>query len=357
MGFPGEPPEAYARMAELIPLVVHLMPPNVCVDIPARPVQPELRRPGRHGARGRPARRGVSARLPAPRRSAGTARVLLRFDYADGRRPETYTASVTAEVEGWQALLRRLGGWRPRLDLFDDGERAGRDRHAACRRPRRAPAWRGSRRGSTAICDDPRSVQTVVERLGEPEASVRAAIDRLIEARLLVEEGGRCLSLAGLPRAAPAPEGRPCRSMNPARFPADRQSGSLRTERSERKRVGRPYVLCRVCHYLTRPATSSASTVDARCERRWQPPAGPFLDVDDVGVGLDTWAHRLTATRVRIGRAHDNDVVLDDRHVSAHHAVLRRDPSGAWRDRGPRQPGGHVRERRAGRGPPGGHGG
>ena len=46
------------------------------------------------------------------------------------------------------------------------------------------------------VCDEPRSVEAIADRLGEPEAPVRAAIDRLIEARLLVDEGGRCLSLA-----------------------------------------------------------------------------------------------------------------------------------------------------------------
>jgi hypothetical protein len=95
--------------------------------------------------------------------------------------------------------------------------------------------------------------------------------------------------------------------------------------------VGRPYVLCRSCRYLTPTGYVQCEHCGRPLPKRWQPPSGPFLDVDEAGVGLDTWAHLLTTTRVRIGRADDNDVVLDDRRVSPHHAVLRRDPAGAWR--------------------------
>jgi ribosomal peptide maturation radical SAM protein 1 len=194
MGFPGEPPEAYARMAELIPLVVHLMPPNVCVDIRLDRFSPNFDDPDGMGitdVRPAEAYRHV---FPLPEEALARLAYYFAFDYADGRRPETYTASVTAEVEGWQALYDG-SGVAPRLDLFDDGEGLVviDTRPAAVRGVHQLE---GLEARIYRICDDPRSVQTVVERLGEPEASVRAAIDRLIEARLLIEEGGRCLSLA-----------------------------------------------------------------------------------------------------------------------------------------------------------------
>jgi ABC transport system ATP-binding/permease protein len=46
--------------------------------------------------------------------------------------------------------------------------------------------------------------------------------------------------------------------------------------------------------------------------------------------GRLTALHDLPATRLRIGRADDNDVVIDDLLVSRHHAELRRDQHGGW---------------------------
>lgn len=40
--------------------------------------------------------------------------------------------------------------------------------------------------------------------------------------------------------------------------------------------------------------------------------------------------HRATTSTVTIGRAYDNDLVLDDPHVAAHHLRLCRDGDGAW---------------------------
>lgn len=40
--------------------------------------------------------------------------------------------------------------------------------------------------------------------------------------------------------------------------------------------------------------------------------------------------HRFDAGTVRIGRAYDNNLILDEVHVSPHHAELRRDETGAW---------------------------
>jgi pSer/pThr/pTyr-binding forkhead associated (FHA) protein len=62
---------------------------------------------------------------------------------------------------------------------------------------------------------------------------------------------------------------------------------------------------------LGRPRESTAPPSPSTLPRR------PFLIVD---------SHRqiaLTSTCVRIGRAHDNDIVLDDPRVSRHHLELR----------------------------------
>jgi putative peptide zinc metalloprotease protein len=53
--------------------------------------------------------------------------------------------------------------------------------------------------------------------------------------------------------------------------------------------------------------------------------------VDEAGSGVgDTWGYHVGATKIRLGRARDNDVVLKDRRVSLHHAVLSKDAQRRW---------------------------
>ena len=40
--------------------------------------------------------------------------------------------------------------------------------------------------------------------------------------------------------------------------------------------------------------------------------------------------YKMNAAVIRIGRAYDNDIILDEPHVSPHHAELRLDESGQW---------------------------
>jgi hypothetical protein len=41
--------------------------------------------------------------------------------------------------------------------------------------------------------------------------------------------------------------------------------------------------------------------------------------------------HRCATATIRIGRAYDNDIVIDDPYVAPHHLQVTRDPAGAWR--------------------------
>jgi pSer/pThr/pTyr-binding forkhead associated (FHA) protein len=40
--------------------------------------------------------------------------------------------------------------------------------------------------------------------------------------------------------------------------------------------------------------------------------------------------HRIGADAITLGRAWDNDIVLDDAHVAAHHLRIARDAEGRW---------------------------
>jgi hypothetical protein len=40
--------------------------------------------------------------------------------------------------------------------------------------------------------------------------------------------------------------------------------------------------------------------------------------------------HRCAGSEIRVGRAYDNDVVLDDPYVAPHHLLIRRSESGGW---------------------------
>ncbi len=202
-GFPAEPPEEYARMAALVPSLVHLQAPQL-IRLRLDRFSPYHDRPREWGLEGvGPA---PHYRLIYPADEAALRDLAYGFEYrhADGRDPETYVEPLRRAIEQWQAneetgyrslRYRRGPGFivvrdrRPGLEAadytFDDHE--ARIYLACGDGATAAEAW-------SALGVDATSDLSVDD--------VREFLDELVGLRLAYEEDGRYLALA-LPASLP----------------------------------------------------------------------------------------------------------------------------------------------------------
>lgn len=130
LGFPGELPQEYDSMAELVPLLVHLPPPTGCTKMRLDRFSPYWKNPVERGL--------VNVRrfwsydwlyhgLPAAQRDRMA--YFFDYDYADGRDPASYAGALIAAVNGWwDASVRRatlelatVGGVPAVIDTRVDG--------------------------------------------------------------------------------------------------------------------------------------------------------------------------------------------------------------------------------------------
>jgi ribosomal peptide maturation radical SAM protein 1 len=203
-GFPGEPPEEYARLAALVPSLTHLVPPTLC-RLAIHRFSPYHERPAEFGLE-------VPGPLPwyrlvYPVDDATLADLAYNFDYrhADGRAPEAYVAPLRAAVEAWQAA-NASGGYRALRYRRGPGFLMVEDR-----RPNLEPAdYSFSEREARLFlaCEDGATAAEALAALPPADAAeldvddVLEFLDELVVARLMYEEDGRYLSLA-LPARLP----------------------------------------------------------------------------------------------------------------------------------------------------------
>jgi hypothetical protein len=104
MGFPGEDPQEYARMAAMIPALVHLQPPQGSGSIRLDRFSPYFNHPERFGMVNVCAASGYSKAYPFP--PAVLMRLAYYFEYelADGRDPAGYVAAALEKIDDWRAL-------------------------------------------------------------------------------------------------------------------------------------------------------------------------------------------------------------------------------------------------------------
>ena len=203
-GFPGEPPEEYARMAELVPLIEHLDPPMSTARLRLDRFSPFHARAEAHGFRRvRPAHAYFHV-FPLGRRELSRLAYFFDYDYEDDRVPETYTEPLRQAVGVWWQH-RRDPELRPRLDAHDDGETILIEdtRVVATAATHRLE---GVAARVYAHCDQATSVERLLrdDAFAGEEAAVRAAVAALEADRLVTVDEGRCLSLAVF-RSRPEP--------------------------------------------------------------------------------------------------------------------------------------------------------
>ena len=219
-GIPGEPPEEYERMCELVPSLVHLEPPGF-VAIELERFSPYFDRPSEFGIE-------ILGPLPHYRflyAIAPEALSNLAYDfeyrYSDGRDPQTYTKDLAEAVERWSELKERAVGslsYRrgPGFLLVQD------------RRPGLEAAdyrFDGVEAKIYLACDAGTTAAEICRQLvAEGDNSIDAAeievyLQELVEAKLMYREAKTFLSLAVAVSSTEAPPPRQTRETNNSALP------------------------------------------------------------------------------------------------------------------------------------------
>jgi len=197
-GFPGEDPNDYAGLAELIPSIVHMAPPLAVGRVRLDRFSPYFQDPAAYGmvnARPNAAFRYV---YPFPAEVLGRMAYYYEYDYADGRNPLDYAAPALEAIESWQQLKGTVT-----LRYWDrpDGVLILNDtRPCATAFQRRLT---DIERRLYLYCDTGRSLRRVIEYAAKradgrrlDQSAVQRTLDTWVEERIMARLDDRYLSLA-----------------------------------------------------------------------------------------------------------------------------------------------------------------
>jgi ribosomal peptide maturation radical SAM protein 1 len=195
-GFPGEPPEEYARMAELVPLLTHLPPPGGCGVMRLDRFSPAFEHAERLGfadVRPLPPYRHIYA---LPDEALARLACFFTFRYREPRDVGGYVAGLEQKLRAWPRLFEThdlfsvdRGGWLLVWDL---------------RPVSRAPltALRGADRVLYQACDSASDARRLAEAVASspdgpiPPREIARRLEPLLERGLMVRDGSRYLALA-----------------------------------------------------------------------------------------------------------------------------------------------------------------
>jgi hypothetical protein len=182
-GFPGEPPEEYARMAELLPLLSHLPPPGFAGKVRLDRFSPLFT--AATDARPKPAYAWVF-----PLEDSLLARIAYFFDGASS--DTSYADGVVRAAEAWAGHGAED---RPRLDVMS-ADRVAIVRDTREVAVRSTHVLSGDTLRVFSACDRGSPAASIARDLALPEAAVREELARLRDLRLVVELDERWVGLA-----------------------------------------------------------------------------------------------------------------------------------------------------------------
>ena len=196
-GFPGEEPAEYARMAELVPSLAHLTPPEF-VRLMVYRFSPYHEQPAQHGLRLIGPLAYHSFLYDVDEATRTDLAQAFDFQYEDRRDPESYVGALRERITQWRreaeknrgALTYRRG---PGFLVLTD------TRTTTTHRPIRYTL--GPREAQVYLACEAGATARKLAEVGSSEARLSAAelvqlLRDLAEARLVAELDGRFLSLA-----------------------------------------------------------------------------------------------------------------------------------------------------------------
>jgi len=203
-GFPGEPPEEYAHMAQLVPLLTHLQPPQFATTIRVDRFSPNFTQAEQLGLKNLTPYPAYSYVYSLPPATLTNLAYYFTFEYATSQDVESYVMPLAKAVEQWQHCHKHS-----RLFSMEIGDRLMIwDRRPVAQAP--LIVLTGLQRFVYKLCDQiaaPRQIlqSWIAQSVGPAEsltlADIRAALAACTAKGIMIEQDDCFLALAG-----PAPQ-------------------------------------------------------------------------------------------------------------------------------------------------------
>ena len=196
-GFPGEEPNDYEELANLVPSLTHLQPPAGGGEIRLDRFSPYFDQASSYGLVNVRASIAYWHIYPFPPVDLNRLAYYFDHDFADGRQPEQYTVDLREQIAAWRAHGSSAG-----LELHDQGDRLEiHDGRPIATRP--VTILTGPARSAYLALDAGSTVdgvlgplQTTLGRDAPSGQDVAGWLEQWTDARLVMREGSRYLSLA-----------------------------------------------------------------------------------------------------------------------------------------------------------------
>lgn len=196
-GFPAEPPQEYARMAQLVPFLGHLEPPSLG-PLELERFSPYYERPRDFGLEVLGPRWWYEHVYSVDQATLMDLAYSFEYRHLDGRDPEGYVAPLRDAVEAWRAAwpssYRTLQYRRGPGFLVIHDRRPGLPRADYSLEEREARLYLACEDGATAA--ETHAALDAADTADLDIEDVEEFFEELIALGLMYEEGGRYLALA-----------------------------------------------------------------------------------------------------------------------------------------------------------------
>jgi ribosomal peptide maturation radical SAM protein 1 len=206
-GFPGEPPEAYRRMAELVPAIAHLCPPmgvNPVLLVRFSPLFENSRQYGLENVR---AHGGYGSIYPFEQHDLDELACFFDFDFPGKGEMAAYIEPLEKRVHLWKQLWSRSRPPALTFDAIHDGKVAIYDTRPGQKKNRLELT--GLAAAAFEACEAICSFETLAADLASKwghsypgDAELQHILKYLVDHHLMLHEDGHYLSLAVRPVAA-----------------------------------------------------------------------------------------------------------------------------------------------------------